>query len=172
MDRRQMLGVVGAGAAGLAVMSGRTAEAQQGGRAGDRTATNLDQKKLQDLQMMQECIHICNETAQHCMTQARQKQGNVQDHLQNHEHVMDCVQVCGVTADFMARKSPFSQAMHKANAEVCRKCADVCENSQDDAEILKTCAESCRKCAEMCSRYAQGGHNQDERRPGEQPRRR
>lgn len=171
MDRREMLGALGA--VGLAA-SGSLAFAQpQGGRQGGRQggqggqgSGQLDQKATQDIETMHECVRICNETAQHCLSMAKQEKDNVEDHLRNHEAVMDCQETCSVTANFMARQSPFSQPMHQANAEICAKCAEICENSQDDSEIVKKCAEICRECEEMCRKYAQKSGQGDGTRGG------
>lgn len=107
--------------------------------------------------MMHECVRICNETAQHCLMKAKQDQANLDDHLQNHEAVMDCQMVCTTTANLMARRSPFSKPVHEATAEVCAQCAEICSKSSDKSEIVQKCAEICRKCEEMCRRYAQQG---------------
>ena len=161
MDRRKMLGTLGA--AGIALTGGVAYAQPQGGRQGGQGGHEghgggqLDQQAVRDVEMMHECVRICNETAQHCLTKAKQDTANLEDHLRNHEAVMDCQMVCTATANFMARRSPFSRPMHQANAEICAQCAEICENSQDESEIVKRCAEICRKCEEMCRRHAQQG---------------
>ena len=149
MNRRHMLGAVGAGAAGLAVLNGSKAFAGQHDEAGV-----LDPKTLEDLKLMEEDIRVLNQTAEHCLTRIKQGQGDVSLHADMHEHVMDCAAVCQVSLAFMVRKSPFAQTMHAASAETCEKTAKVCADSKDDAEIVKRCVEISRKCAEMCRRHA------------------
>jgi hypothetical protein len=67
--------------------------------------------------------------------------------------MMDCVQICQASADFMTRNSQMHAATCRACAEICEACAKSCE-AMDDAEMRK-CAEICRKCADSCRKMAQ-----------------
>ena len=152
MNRRHVL--TAAGAAGLTALAGSAARADHHDKS-----EGLDPKALEDLKLMQEDVRVLNQVAEHCLTRIKQGEGDVSRHAEMHEHVMDCAAVCQVTVAFMARKSPFSQAMHTASAATCEKTAKVCADSKDDAEIVKRCVEISRKCAAMCRRHAKMEHH-------------
>lgn len=62
--------------------------------------------------------------------------------------MMDCIQICQTSADFMTRNSAMHAIVCNACAAICGASARSCE-AMDDAE-MKTCAEICRSCAESC----------------------
>jgi hypothetical protein len=152
MDRREMLGILGAGAAGLTAMAGGSALAQGEGPQG--------------LQIIDECARICNETATHCLHQLhRSGSGGDQAqnvHLRAHVATMDCQAFCHLTSELVARNSPMAAYAHQACADACRDCAEACDKGQDDA--MKRCAEVCRRCEQHCRQQAQQGG--DQRRTG------
>lgn len=145
MDRREMLGLLGAGAAGVSVLAGSRAEAQQ------------QQKQHHDhsqddahLKTLGECAKLCNQAAAHCLDQLRQGQGDKQHHAKAHELTMDCQAFCALTAALVARHSELTQYMHEACAEACRCCAEECEKSKDSQQIMQECARICRDCEKAC----------------------
>jgi hypothetical protein len=147
MERREMLGVLGASAAGLVAMSGGNAPAQ-GQQSGGQGR--------QGHSIMDECARVCNETAAHCLHQAHQGGNQNQGvHLKAHEATMDCQAFCHLTSALMARKSPYSAYAHQACADACRDCAAACDKGQD--ETMKRCADVCRRCEEHCRRQAKQG---------------
>jgi hypothetical protein len=94
------------------------------------------------------CHDVCLETISYCLHQGGK-------HADPH-HIrllMDCVQICHTSEDFMLRGSNLHGHTCRACAEVCRRCADGCEKMGDDAQ-MKTCAQSCRRCAESCGKMA------------------
>jgi hypothetical protein len=99
----------------------------------------------------QNCHAICQETVSHCL----QKGGPhaAPDHIRL---LLDCVQICATSADFMLRGSDLHTYTCGVCAEVCELCAQDCERFGDD-EMMRRCAEICRRCAESCRRMA-GGH--------------
>ncbi|HEU5047259.1 MAG TPA: four-helix bundle copper-binding protein [Rickettsiales bacterium] len=99
-----------------------------------------------------ECITLCWEARTTCL-----------DTLMNHclvkggahvdaDHVkimLDCIELCQVTADFLKRGSELHRAVCTACASVCEACARSCEIVGKD-EKMKHCAEVCRRAAEAC----------------------
>ncbi|RDV11317.1 four-helix bundle copper-binding protein [Pontibacter diazotrophicus] len=65
----------------------------------------------------------------------------------------DCAKICRVTASFVASGSDFAQRMTELCAEVCRKCADICENHTEEEQETMHCARICRECEEACRKY-------------------
>jgi hypothetical protein len=139
MDRRELLGLLGVGTAGLFLAEGAVAQAddKEGGKMEGHIKT------------IGECVRVCNEAAHHCLGKLREESvQNREHHAKAHELTMDCQAFCVLTATLMARSSPLVQYAHQACAEACRCCADECEKGQ--GEIMKTCAQKCRECERIC----------------------
>lgn len=64
--------------------------------------------------------------------------------------MMDCVQICQTSADFMTRSSTFHTAICDTCATICEACAQSCLEVGD----MDDCVEACRRCAESCRQMA------------------
>lgn len=140
MDRRELLGVLGAGAAGLVVMSGGTARA--------------DNEHDGHIKTIGECAKVCNEAAHHCLTQIKKGGPHAEYHAKAHEAAMDCQAFCTLTAALTARSSPMARYAHQACADACRDCAAACQGQQD--EIMKECVKACQECEKACRSMSSG----------------
>ena len=92
----------------------------------------------------QRCHNVCLETISHCLHMGG-------EHADPH-HIrlmMDCVQICQTSADFMLRGSDLHHEVCRTCSVVCEKCADDCARMADDQQ-MRTCAEECKRCAESC----------------------
>lgn len=69
--------------------------------------------------------------------------------------LLDCVQICATSADFMARGSDLHAETCAVCADVCERCARDCEQFGDD-RVMRACAEACRRCGEACRQMAGG----------------
>ena len=143
MDRRQMLGLLGAGAAGLAAPSGGSARAQDHPHHHD--AEHGDCLKA--------CLHgaeVCNETFHYSF--GHLKDGHV-EHARVAELTIDCQDFCKLAAALLARES--AQVAHAclACAEACKACVDECAK-HDDAQ-MKECVAACRACEQACRAMAE-----------------
>jgi hypothetical protein len=104
---------------------------------------------------MQECIEeclnchaVCTMTAQHCLVKGGEHADvNVVGVL------LDCAELCQVSANFMLRGSPFHAVTCAAAAELCRACEEVCRTVADD-EQMEHCADVCAACGDSCERTA------------------
>jgi hypothetical protein len=96
----------------------------------------------------QACHEVCIETIQHCL-----KMGGKHASPEHIRTLMDCVQICETSADFMLRQSELHAHTCAACAAVCDRCAASCD-ALGGAE-MKNCAEACRRCADECRRMAQ-----------------
>jgi hypothetical protein len=63
--------------------------------------------------------------------------------------MMDCAEICQISANFMLRNSDLHVHTCAACAEVCQRCAEDCARMSDDSR-MGACAEMCRRCAESC----------------------
>jgi len=143
MDRRELLGVLGAGAAGLVAVGGGSARA--------------DHEKAHDghIRVIGDCAKVCNEAAHHCLDQLRKGGPHAEHHAKAHEAAMDCQAFCVLTATLTARSSPMAAYAHKACADACRDCATACEGHKDD--VMTECVKACRECEKVCRQMGKAG---------------
>lgn len=104
---------------------------------------------------MQRCIEICNrchdvclQTVQHCL-----RTGGRHAAPEHVRLLLDCIDICRVSADFMLRQSPHHRLTCRACAEVCLQCATSCDQMGDDP-VMQECARVCRECATSCRQMA------------------
>lgn len=91
-----------------------------------------------------ECYRVCLETVKYCL-----EKGGKHAEAGHIKTLMDCVQACQTSADFMIRGSEMHAKTCGVCAEACRRCAEECEKMADDRQMQK-CAEVCRRCADSC----------------------
>jgi len=98
-----------------------------------------------------ECHDACLRTVTHCLGKGGRHAAP--DHIRL---LLDCVQICDTSADFMIRGSDLHAATCGACAEVCDRCADDCQRlaNEDDDEMMRRCAKVCRNCAETCHKMS------------------
>jgi hypothetical protein len=143
VDRRELLSVLGAGAAGLVAIGGSSTRADDQGHEHDGHIKTIGH-----------CAKLCNEAAHHCLGQLKKGGPHADYHVAAHEAAMDCQAFCTLTAALMARSSPMAKHAHQACANACRDCAAACEGQQD--EIMKECVNACRDCEKVCRQMALG----------------
>lgn len=68
--------------------------------------------------------------------------------------LLDCAQVCQMTADFMLRGSEAYASVCRLCAEICERTAERCDASADD-DVMSLCADACRECAGSCRTTAE-----------------
>lgn len=95
-----------------------------------------------------ECHNICEQTIAYCLQTGGQHAAA--PHLQS---LLDCADVCTVSANFMLRQSELHPQMCGVCAEACNRCAQSCDQFGNDAQ-MKACADTCRQCAESCRQMA------------------
>lgn len=144
MQRRELLGVLGATAAGLVAMTG--AEAQ---------AAPLDKAHEDCLKACSDCAKECNETFHHCYTMVAEGK---KEHAKALHLASDCAEFCGLSASMISKHSPMMVHACAACAEACKACAAECDKF--DSEQMKDCAKACRACEKSCREMVQamGGH--------------
>lgn len=100
------------------------------------------------IQNCQDCHRACLQTLVYCMDQ-----GGPHAEPSHLRLLMDCADICAVSAAFMLRASDLHAYTCGASAEVCRRCADDCARMGDDPR-MKALADTCRHCAESCAAMA------------------
>jgi hypothetical protein len=140
VNRREVLGVVGAGIAGAAILTSES-RAQH--------PHHHDKLHGDCLKAAEECATVCQETYHHSFTKVRD------GHAEHHRVAiltMDCHEFCELAADMMARESPLVVTACSACAEACKACAAECLRHNDPQ--LKECVEACKKCEALCREMA------------------
>lgn len=99
------------------------------------------------IELCLECYRVCIGTLRYCLTQGGPHAAEPHVRL-----LLDCIEICRTSADFMLRGSELHARTCAACAEVCARCADDCARF-DDA-TMQRCVEVCRRCAEACRRMA------------------
>jgi hypothetical protein len=149
MERRELLGLLGAGTAGLFLTRGAEA------RADEKAVADMSEH----IKTIGECARVCNEAAHHCLEKLSEASSEHREHhARAHELTMDCQAFCTLTASLAARSSPLAQYAHQACAEACRCCADECEKGQ--GEVMRACAQKCRECERICRAMGKPGESQ------------
>jgi hypothetical protein len=142
MNRRQVLGSVGAAAFTLGTLRISQAQETQVARAVDEHAGHFDScaKACADCQVMcQSCHHHCGELVA----------GGKKEHVKTMMLCSDCGDICAVAANISARHGTLSALICEACAKACDECGKACAQFSEDAH-MKKCAEECKKCAAAC----------------------
>src|SRR5512140_1314185 len=92
----------------------------------------------------QDCHNICTETLHYCLDKGGEHANP------NHLSLMlDCVEICQISANFMLRGSSLHSRTCSVCAQVCEMCAEDCSKFGGD-EMMQECAEVCRNCSDSC----------------------
>lgn len=138
MVRREMLGIMGAGAAGLLALG-----------EGSARADPEHGKHDEHIEMLGKCAKLCAESASHCLECLCKGEGDREAHAKALQYAAGCEEFCKLTASLMACGSPLAKYAAGACSHACHDCADACEKA-GGGEIMKECATMCRKCSEAC----------------------
>jgi len=106
-------------------------------------------------QQLDECIRLCLDCARSCTETLAYCHEMGGDHAQP-EHLrllLDCEEICQLSAHYMLRGSEFHTQTCTVCAQVCERCAEDCRQFLDDA-TMESCAEICSSCAESCLQMA------------------
>lgn len=141
--------------ASLMLLRGAEAALEDGTVCPAATGASMDGHRHM-AEEMQRCIQLCHDCHVTCIQMIDHclKLGSRQAAPDHIRLLMDCAQMCTITADFMARASSFHDRMCRLCAELCRSCADSCIGVAGDDQTVKQCAELCHRCAESCDRMA------------------
>ena len=166
--RRELLGALGTGAAGLTWAASRAEAAQVQAPVPQPKHSGHGQMLKECAEACGHCEATCNETFHHCLMLAGQ--GKTQ-HAKMAQMVADCAAFCALSAAMIARHSALMVESCRACGEACRRCAEECGSSDVD-EMMKTCITACRRCEESCRNMvrAMGGghrHEHESERPAE-----
>lgn len=136
MDRREVLGLLGAGTAALVSIGVRSGHAAEGHSENPHEAC---------LKACTACATECAEMCHHCVEQLA---AGKTEYAKAMQLIADCESFCTLSASMIARKSPLMAYSCAACADACRDCAKECDAV--GSAPLKECAERCRACETAC----------------------
>lgn len=136
MDRRKVLGVFGAGVAGLAVEPG---------------AARADEERVQrnTLALTIEAAAVaCDEVAANCIERLRTGEDKRDFYARSLQLALDCQAFCRTAGGVAARNGALLKTAYRACAEACEEMARQCDQEKSDimhpyAAVLHTCEEAC-----------------------------
>lgn len=106
----------------------------------------LSQQADAALEVLAQCHTNCRAMALvHCL-----ETGGEHARPQHLRLMIDCAEICAVTADLIAHKSQF-------HTQACALCVEVCETCAEDCDKLgqmEECAAACSDCAKLCREMA------------------
>lgn len=140
MDRRELLGVLGATAAGLTAVTGGRVGAQE-----EKARHAHGDIHERCAEACVDCEKMCNHAFHHCFQQVK---AGKQEYARAMQLCVDCGDVCSTAGKLVARMSPMMAHTCRACAECCDDCCAACEKL--DAPDIKEFVASLRKCAEAC----------------------
>ena len=153
MDRREMLGTLGATAAGLAAMAAGDAYAEAPQKKGHDEHDAMSQKTGKTCSA---CMNACNEGFHHCHEQlaAGKKEYAAAAHL-----CVDTAEMCACAAALCARVSPLMGHCCEACAKCCDACIEECEKLKDSElkGVIAACRTAAKECRDMAKMMSGGG---------------
>ncbi len=141
MDRRSMIGLLGAGvgAVGLGMASSASAD-------DTHDHSKMHDKAHEDcLKACGDCARSCDETFHHCYMQVAEGK---RDHAKPMHLLADCAGFCGLSASMIGRHSPLMIDSCQACADACKKTAAVVEKF--DSDEMRRAVEKLRACEKSC----------------------
>lgn len=157
MNRREMIGVLGVTAAGVAAANGAEAFAQERQRKeGQKPHAGHAEAAQKIAETCSDCMTACNKGFHHCHEKS---EDGKKDYGQAAHACVDCAEVCASAAALCGRASSMASHICAACAECCDDCVATCEKL-NDAE-MKEMLDACRKTSKACREMAKAsGHNQ------------
>jgi hypothetical protein len=141
--RRDILGALGTGAAGLALIATKTKAAYGQSGADDPKHAGMTKSCCDTCG---DCAVACNKAFHHCVEQASNGKPR---HGKMAQTVADCAAFCALSATMISRKSLMMVLSCQACADACRRCARECEIFDTDLDMT-ICKDACVKCEESC----------------------
>ena len=102
---------------------------------------------------MKKCIEACRTCSETCLSMAANhclETGGKHVAPKHFRLMLDCAEICDVSAHFMLRNSAHHELTCGVCAQICQACADNCAEIGD----MDSCVQACRNCAETCRQMA------------------
>lgn len=101
---------------------------------------------------MDQCIRDCIACYQECMSCLPHclEQGGRHVEKKHITLMMECAQICNMSATIMQLKGEFAYELCQVCARVCDACAESCSSIDPNDSMMQKCTDMCRKCADSC----------------------
>ena len=105
---------------------------------------------------MEQCIRDCLACYEECMSCIPHclSQGGIHAEPKHLTLMMECAEMCDMSARFMHLKGQFAHEHCQLCAKVCDACAESCAKVDPNDSMMQRCADICRRCAESCRSMA------------------
>jgi len=112
--------------------------------------------KNQSGSSMEQCIEDCLACYQECLSCIPHclSQGGKHSEQKHITLMMECSQMCNLSASLMQLKSDIAFEHCQLCAKVCDACAESCSSIDPEDSMMQRCADQCRRCAESCRSMA------------------
>ena len=139
MDRREMLGLLGAGAVTFTAVNAQADE-----KSADECC-QLDKTHEDCLKACADCAKSCDMAFHHALTELT---GGKKDAAKTIQLLSDCAGFCGLSACMISRMSPLMVNSCAACAESCRMTRMEVEKC--DSDVMKAVAKKLSACEQSC----------------------
>jgi hypothetical protein len=114
------------------------------------------QSQLSSHAEMERCAHACHECQDMCLALIPHclSMGGPHSEPEHINALLDCAAICGVSHNMLHRQSELHVFTCQACAQICRACADDCEQIGRGDRRMMMCVEACDRCADLCERMA------------------
>jgi hypothetical protein len=157
MNRRELMGTLGATAASLTALQAFGQEkAAKPAFAGDKPEKGQDPASHAPMhgddpigacaKACSDCQRACDSCTTHCVSKMME---GAEEHKKTYHTCIDCADFCSTAAQIVARRGVFSDLICQSCADACARCAKACDAHKDD-KMMQMCAEECRKCEKAC----------------------
>ena len=158
MDRRELLGLLGATGVGLTAFAGREAAAAD--------MKPMDPVHKECLEACSDCAKACDMTFHHCYMQVAEGK---REHAKPLHYAADCAGFCALSACNIAKHSPLMAFSCESCAEACK--ATLAVVSTFDSPEMKMAAKALERCEKSCrAMLASMGHEGHDHSAGAKPR--
>ena len=139
MDRRELLGLLGAGAVSLTALNTQAADKDAD------ACCQLDKTHEDCLKACGDCAKSCDMSFHHAVMEMS---GGKKDAAKVVQLLSDCASFCGLSACMISRMSPLMVNSCNACAESCRM--TLMEVEKCDSDVMKATAQKLRACEQSC----------------------
>jgi len=114
-----------------------------------RMGSQLDASVQQCIEDCIACYQECTSCIPYCLSQ-----GGKHVEKKHLTLMMECAEMCNMSATLMQLQSQFAHAHCQLCAKICDACAESCNKVDPNDAMMNSCADACRQCAESCRNMA------------------
>ena len=119
-------------------------------------STTQSGQSLQSGNSMEQCFQDCLACYQECLSCIPHclSQGGKHAEQKHISLMLECAEICNMSASVMALKGQFAHELCQLCAKVCEACEASCRSIDPNDSMMQRCADMCRRCADSCRSMA------------------